>query len=86
MSDKFEMQDKDFRGLHLCRPCWQGHDNHKNCLHGDCECPCQKMEQNRRDDLSTQALIRAENKKKQINGLSVWPMEQIGPAKSRDEG
>lgn len=40
---------KDFRGIKLCDPCWNG--NHwtkavkgreavNHCLHGGCECPC----------------------------------------------
>ena len=84
--------DKDWRGLHLCDACWNGmhfvtDDLGKkinNCNHGECECPCQKMQQNQADENWSRKQKRLANQKAQTS--IVAPMIKIGPDTYKDEG
>jgi hypothetical protein len=86
MSQKFEKQEVDFRGLHLCDRCWNGDGNHVNCEHGDCECPCQKLDQNLRDEALRRRQTKIANKRAQMTIDTGDDVIRVGPTKHSDLG
>lgn len=85
------LYQEDYRGLKLCRPCWNSDHFHENpntksgrplvcqCRLGECECPCSRMEQNRADFNYQLRELQKKNKKAQTSILDNCQALQIGP-------
>lgn len=75
MNSVFVKSDIDFKGNHLCANCWNGHHfvtapiskrEINNCLHGNCDCPCQNMIQDKANQAHFKKQTKIANRKAQL--------------------